>query len=349
MSQRGIQTTNIDILVEQASQQVAAEQDPLPLMANAAIHATQAGIVQQVQQIAALMRIDIVRMIAEAGSGHPGGSLSAADIMATLFFGGVLRYDPTWPTWPDRDRFILSKGHCAPVLYAALARAGFFPVEELKTLRKFGSRLQGHPDMRKLPGVEASTGSLGQGLSIAVGLAYALSLDAPPPVTAAPIPGVATAAPPPAPAYPASFRPHQVYVLLGDGECQEGQVWEAAMCAAHRRLGNLTAIIDANGLQIDGPCAQVMDLGSLDAKFTAFGWQTREVDGHNPAALLQALDPASRPPDGRPLAVVAHTVKGKGVSFMEGQAGWHGKAPTAEQAATALAEIQLSAPTGETR
>ena len=259
------------------------------------------------------MRADIVRMIAEAGSGHPGGSLSCADILAALYFGGVLEHDPENPEWEGRDRFILAKGHAAPALYAALAQAGYIPREELATLRKLGSRLQGHPDSNQVPGVEVSTGSLGQGLSIAAGAAAGLRLDG---------------------------APQTVFALLGDGECQEGQVWEAAMFAAHRKLDNLVAIVDRNGLQIDGRTCDVCDPGDLVAKFAAFGWDVDEVDGHDLDALVAVLGAAKAGRDGRPHAVIARTVKGKGVPFMENEAGWHGKAPNAEQAAEALAALE---------
>lgn len=264
------------------------------------------------------MRSDIVRMIAEAGSGHPGGSLSCADILAALYFGGVLDHDPERPDWEERDRFILAKGHAAPALYAVLAQAGYFPREELLTLRKLGTRLQGHPDSNLVPGVEVSTGSLGQGLSVAAGAAAGLKLDG---------------------------KPQSVFALLGDGECQEGQVWEAAMFAAHRNLDNLVAVVDRNCLQIDGDTADVCDPGDLAAKFQAFGWDAREVDGHDMAALVEALAAAKADRAGKPHALIARTVKGKGVSFMENQAGWHGKAPNAEQTEAALAE--LAALTGE--
>ena len=266
---------------------------------------------------AARMRADIVEMIAEAGSGHPGGSLSAADIVATLYFGGCMRHDPQQPQWPARDRFILSKGHAAPVLYAALAEAGYFGRDQLKTLRKLGSMLQGHPDCRKTPGVEVSTGSLGQGLSISAGLAAGLRGGE-----------VAETA----------VDDRTVWCLLGDGEIQEGQVWEAAMFAAHQGLNNLVAIIDHNGLQIDGACSEVMCLGTVAAKFVAFDWHAIEVDGHDIAALHDALLVAKSYAEG-PCVVIARTIKGKGVSFMEGQAGWHGKAPSADEVAIALAEI----------
>lgn len=265
----------------------------------------------KVEAVALKMRDDIVRMISAAGSGHPGGSLSATDIVATLYFGGVLRHDPANPADPSRDRFILSKGHAAPVLYAALAEAGYLPVDELESLRKLGSRLQGHPDSNKLPGVEVSTGSLGQGLSIAAGLALGLAQEG---------------------------GDRRVFALLGDGELQEGQVWEAAMFASHYGLSNLVAIVDNNNLQIDGSCSEVMCLGDVAAKFAAFGWKTVQVDGHDVEAVHAALMAAVEVDDA-PVAVVCRTVKGKGVSFMEGLAGWHGKAPDSEQTACALDEI----------
>ncbi|RDB70440.1 transketolase [Eggerthella sinensis] len=264
------------------------------------------------------MRSDIVSMIAEAGSGHPGGSLSSADILTALYFGGVLEHDPARPGWDERDRFILAKGHAAPALYAVLAQAGYFPREELLTLRKLGTRLQGHPDSNLVPGVEVSTGSLGQGLSVAAGIAAGLKLDG---------------------------KTQSVFALLGDGECQEGQVWEAAMFAAHRGLDNLVAIVDRNCLQIDGNTADVCDPGDLAAKFSAFGWTAVEVDGHDIPALVEALAAAKADRAAKPHALIARTVKGKGVSFMENQAGWHGKAPNAEQTEAALAE--LAALTGE--
>ncbi len=258
------------------------------------------------------MRRDIVQMIAEAGSGHPGGSLSCADILCALYFGGVLEHDPADPHKEGRDRFFLAKGHAAPALYAALAHAGYFPREELMTLRKFGTRLQGHPDSSLVPGVEVSTGSLGQGLSIAAGCAAGLDL---------------------------SGQEGAVFALLGDGECEEGQVWEAAMFAAHRKLGRLTAIVDRNNLQIDGRTSEVCDPGDLGAKFAAFGWDVKEVDGHDIAGLVDVLSACKADRAGAPHAVIAHTVKGKGVSFMEDKAGWHGKAPNVEELEAALAEL----------
>ncbi len=266
----------------------------------------------ELERCANEMRRDIVRMIAEAGSGHPGGSLSCIDILCALYMGGVLEHDPAEPRKAGRDWFFLAKGHAAPALYTVLAHAGYFPREELTTLRKLGSRLQGHPDSSLVPGVEVSTGSLGQGLSIAAGCAAGLALD-----------GQAGA----------------VFALLGDGECEEGQVWEAAMFAAHRGLDGLTAIVDRNNLQIDGRTSEVCDPGDLSAKFAAFGWDVREADGHDIAGMVDVLSACKADRSGRPHAVIAHTVKGKGVSFMEDQAGWHGKAPNAEELEAALAEL----------
>jgi transketolase len=283
----------------------------------------------ETERRAAEMRCDILKMITLAGSGHPGGSLSAADIVATLFFGDVLRYRPDEPDWPGRDRFILSKGHVAPVLYAALARAGYFELSELSTLRKFGSRLQGHPDSRKLPGVEVSAGSLGQGLSVAAGMAYGFVADA---QKGRGQDERTTGAQP----------PRRIFVLLGDGELQEGQVWEAALFAAHRELGNLIAIVDNNSLQIDGALDEVVGLGDIVAKFTAFGWKALETEGHDVSALKRAFEAASAWREG-PVVIVAHTVKGKGVSFMEDQCGWHGKALSDEQCDEALDELRLFA------
>jgi len=268
---------------------------------------------------ARLMRRDIVEMVGAAGSGHPGGSLSAVEIVASLYFG-VMKHDPARPDWPERDRFVLSKGHAAPVLYATLAEAGYFATDELATLRKLGSRLQGHPDARKTPGVEVSTGSLGQGLALANGLALALRLDA---NTAGRDAGAGP----------------QVFCLLGDGEIQEGEVWEAAMLAAHYQLDNVVAIVDLNGMQIDGPTAEVMDVGDVEAKFAAFGWHVITCDGHDLEELADAFEAARAYTDG-PAVIVADTVKGKGVSFMEGLCDWHGKAPNAEQCAQALEELQ---------
>ena len=249
-------------------------------------------------------------MLAQAKSGHPGGSLSAADVATCLFFS-KMNHDPANPKWAGRDRFVLCKGHAAPLLYALLAETGYFPKKELATLRKTGSMLQGHPDSKKTPGVEASTGSLGQGLSIANGMALGLRLD---------------------------NSKSRVYALLGDGECQEGQVWEAAMAAGHYKLDNLCAIIDVNGLQIDGATESVMTVEPVCEKFEAFGWHVIEIDGHNLSSILAALDKAEQT-KGKPTVIVARTVKGKGVSFMEHKVEFHGKAPSAEQAQQALKEL----------
>jgi transketolase len=256
------------------------------------------------------MRRDIVEMVGGAGSGHPGGSLSAVEIVATLY-GSVMKHDPSNPALPDRDRFVLSKGHAAPVLYAALAEHGYMPREELATLRKLGSRLQGHPDMRKLPGVEVSTGSLGQGLALANGMALALRLQ--------------------------GMLDPTVFCLLGDGELQEGEVWEAAMLAANYRLSNLVAVVDLNGLQIDGPTCDVMDLGNVPEKFAAFGWTVITCDGHSVYELIDSFSKAKA--TAGPAVIVARTMKGRGVSFMENLCDWHGKAPNAEECAAALAEL----------
>ncbi|MGE5403349.1 MAG: transketolase [Candidatus Saccharibacteria bacterium] len=266
--------------------------------------------IEIVREKANKLRQDIILMLTEAGSGHPGGSLSAVDIMACLYFW-EMKYDAGRPNWPDRDRFVLSKGHAAPLLYAVLAESGFFPREELFSLRKLGSPLQGHPDMRKLAGVEASTGSLGQGIGWAVGMALAARLDQ---------------------------RESRVYTLLGDGEIEEGIVWEATMAAAHYKLENLVAIVDCNGLQIDGPVTRVMSPEPVAYKFRAFGWHVEEINGHDLQAIMKALDQA-RQNTGGPTAIVARTVKGKGVSFMENQVDWHGKAPSRDDAERALAEL----------
>jgi transketolase len=256
------------------------------------------------------LRVEILKMLTEAGSGHTGGSLSAADIVTALYFY-KMNHKPDNPAWKDRDRFILSKGHAAPVLYAALALSGYFEKSLLKTLRKVGSPLQGHPCSKKLPGVEISTGSLGQGLSIANGMALGLKIDG------------------------SSSR---VYCLLGDGETQEGQVWEAAMTAAHYKLDNLCAIIDNNGLQIDGHCCNVMCIEPLVKKWEAFGWNVIDINGHNMDAIVKALD-AAETVKAKPTMIVARTIKGKGVSFFEGKVEYHGLAPTPEELEKALKEL----------
>jgi len=263
--------------------------------------------IEELQSKARTIRRHIVEMVAEAGSGHPGGSLSSADIVTALYFN-VMNIDPKKPDWPDRDRFILSKGHAAPVLYASLAEKGFFSKEELLKLRKTGSILQGHPDMKVTPGLDMTTGSLGQGLSAANGMALSAKLD---------------------------NKNYRVYVVMGDGEMEEGQIWEAAMAAAHYKLDNLTAFVDHNGLQIDGPITQVMSPESIQEKFKAFGWNVIDIDGHDMKQILEAVEKA-KTVKGKPTVIVAKTVKGKGVPFMENQVGWHGKAPTLEQTKEAL-------------
>ena len=265
---------------------------------------------EDIKDIATQMRKDIIEMLAEAHSGHPGGSLSICDVMAVLYFD-KMNIDPKNPTWPDRDRLVLSKGHAAPTLYAALAERGYFPREELKGLRKIDSPLQGHPNMNDTPGVDASSGSLGQGLAQANGMALAGRLDG---------------------------KDYYVYCIMGDGEIQEGEVWEAAMAASHYKLNHVIAFIDDNNLQIDGTTDEVMTVRPIDEKFKAFGWSTMVIDGHNYQAISDAIDEAKKSED-KPTCIVCKTIKGKGVSFMEDQVGWHGKAPNAEQTAQALAEL----------
>lgn len=266
--------------------------------------------VNQLREIARQVRLDIVEMLYRAGSGHTGGSLSAADILVTLFFG-KMRLKFRDPKAPWRDYFVLSKGHAAPALYAVLARLGYFSRDELFTLRRFGSSLQGHPDSGLTPGVEVPTGSLGQGLSVANGLALALRLNG---------------------------TEQKVYVLLGDGEVQEGQIWEAAMTASHYRLDNLTAILDRNRLQIDGRTKDVMSIEPLARKWEAFGWHIAEIDGHNHQEILDSLN-ACEQVRGRPSIIIARTVKGKGVSIFEGQVKYHGVTPTKEEYEQALKEL----------
>jgi len=265
----------------------------------------------RLEEIAREVRWDIVRMIGLAQSGHPGGSLSCADILVCLYFR-TMNHDPKKPDWRYRDRFVLSKGHAAPALYAVLARSGYFDREELWNLRHLGSLLQGHPDRLKTPGVEISTGSLGQGLAAACGMALGLRMD-----------GI----------------PARIYALVGAGERQEGGSWGAAMLAGHHCLDNLTAILDHNGLQIDGSCCEVVSLGDVAAKWRSFGWEVEEVDGHDVIAVCRALERAEGVSE-RPCMIIAHTVKGKGVSFMENNVDFHGKAPTPEEMERALKEIE---------
>lgn len=265
----------------------------------------------ELEKKARILRRHIITMTTRAGSGHPSSSLSAVEILVALYFGGVLRYDPSRPDWPERDRFILSKGHGCPALYAALAEAGYFPVQWLDRLRQLGSPLEGHPNMLALPGIEASTGSLGQGLSIALGHALAARLD-----------GLG----------------YRVYALLGDGECDEGQVWEAAMAASHFGADNLTAIVDYNKYQQTGPVEKVMDFRPLDAKWRAFRWHVVEVNGHDLHAVLSALEEVKGIRE-QPQVIIAHTVKGKGVSALERDYTWHGRALPPEEAERALEEV----------
>ena len=265
---------------------------------------------KQLEITACKVRLGVIEAVYSANSGHPGGSLSASDVFTWLYFK-EMNVDPANPKWEGRDRFVLSKGHCAPGLYSVLAQRGFFPVEDLKTLRKIGSYLQGHPNMNLTPGVDMSTGSLGQGISTAVGMAMGAKRQG---------------------------KGVRVYTLLGDGETQEGQVWEALMCAAHYKLDNFLAIIDNNNLQIDGAIDKVMSPYPFDKKLEAFGLYTQVVDGHDFDALAEAFANA-RAEKGRPSAIVLKTTKGKGVSFMENNAGWHGKAPNEEQYNIAVAEL----------
>lgn len=273
---------------------------------------THTADIESLGRIAIELRVDIIRMLAEAGSGHPGGSLSEIDMLVCLYFGGVLRYRPDQPDWPDRDRFVLSKGHATPGLYSTLARAGFFDRELLSTFRKLGSILQGHPDRTRIPGVELSAGSLGQGLSAAAGMAFAARLD---------------------------DADWHTFCMVGDGESQSGHVWEAIMFAGNYRLDNLTMIVDYNQVQQTGLVREIQDLEPLADKLRAFKWNVIEIDGHDLAACLDALHLA-RAHSGAPTAIVSHTKKGKGVSWMELDFNWHGKAPTAEEAERAIAEIE---------
>ncbi len=269
----------------------------------------------QMRKVAQRLRRHIINMTADAGSGHPGGCLSAVEIVTALYFK-VLRHDPSNPAWPERDRFILSKGHAAPLLYAALAESGYFPKEELSTLRRLGSRLQGHTDRTMTPGVEMSSGALGQGLSFGIGAALASRL------------------------LPYHYR---VYVLLGDGECDEGQVWEAAMAASHFKVDNLVGIVDNNGQQLDGWNRDVMNLEPFTKKWQAFGWQVIEIDGHDLAQIIATLE-SPEPIKAQPMLIIAHTIKGKGVSFMENNLEFHGKAPSPEERNRALKELGEDAP-----
>ena len=274
--------------------------------------------VDELKRIANRIRVEIIKMIGMAGSGHPGGSLSAVELLVARYFR-VLRHDPQNPTWPDRDRFILSKGHGCPVLYATYAEAGYIDRALLATLRKLGSPLQGHPDKRMLPVLEASTGSLGQGLSIGIGMALAARLDK---------------------------NDYHTFVMIGDGESQEGQIWEAAMFAGYHKLANLTAIVDYNKQQLDDFTAKIIDLEPLPEKWASFGWNAVEIDGHDFNQVIPALEEA-RSATRKPTVIIAHTVKGKGVSFMENNIKWHGVAPKPEEVAAALKELEP--PSGRAR
>lgn len=265
------------------------------------------------QQAALKIRLGILEEVFSASSGHPGGSLSIADILSYLFFK-EMRIDPKNPQWEDRDRFVLSKGHTAPALYAALANRGYFEVSELKGFRNASSFLQGHPDMKHTPGIDMTTGSLGLGISAACGMALSGKI---------------------------SDKDYRVYAILGDGETEEGQVWEAAMFAAHYKLDNLCIFVDFNGLQIDGPIVDVIDPTPIDKKFEAFNWNVVTIDAHNFDEIEAAVE-AAKACKGKPTAIIAKSVKGKGVSFMENKVGWHGKAPNAEEYEQAVAEITAS-------
>ncbi|MFO7792692.1 MAG: transketolase [Candidatus Saliniplasma sp.] len=263
--------------------------------------------IKELEEIARKVRIHIVKSTHKAGSGHPGGSLSATDLLTTLYFH-FMNHDPNNPEWEDRDRFVLSKGHAAPALYGVLAESGYFEVDELMTLRKLGSRLQGHPDMNKTPGIDASTGSLGQGLSIGAGMALAAKIDR---------------------------KAHRVFVVCGDGEMQSGQIWEAAMFASHNKLDNLIAFLDRNNLQIDGSTNEVVSIEPIVSKWRSFGWHVIEINGHNLYEIIDALEEADEVEE-EPTMIIAHTVKGKGVPFMEGSLAFHGKAANDEQLKIAL-------------
>lgn len=264
----------------------------------------------ELESIAKKVRAHSIKMIYEAGSGHPGGSLSAVDILVALYFH-IMKHDPKKPDWADRDRFVLSKGHSAPALYAVLAESGYFPVEELSTLRKLGSRLQGHPCMRKTPGVEMSTGSLGHGLAAGNGMALAAKLDR---------------------------KLHMIYVLCGDGEMDVGETWEAAMLASHFKLDNVVMYIDRNKLQLDGPTEKIMSLEPLADKWKAFGWHVIEINGHSMKEIIHATNEA-RTIKGKPTVIICHTIKGRGVSYMEGTLHFHGKAPDEQEYKQAMKEL----------
>lgn len=267
--------------------------------------------VKELQEMARTIRTDVLTMVHKAGSGHPGGSLSMAEVTAALYFGGIMKLDPKNPDWEGRDRFILSKGHAAPVIYSALARKGFFPVEELWTLRKLGSSLQGHPHKHSTPGLDCSSGSLGQGLSIANGLAIGFKKQG---------------------------KSNRVFCMLGDGEMQEGQVWEAMMTASQQKLDNVCAILDHNLVQLDGNVPDIKDLGDIAAKWHDFGWNVIQLDGHDMEQVMAAFRLAEAY-KGKPTVLIARCIKGKGVSFMENDSNWHGAAPNKEQYEQAMREV----------
>jgi len=267
----------------------------------------------ELQKIACKVRMGIIEGVYNAKSGHPGGSLSIADLLTYLYFV-QMKVDPKNPKWEDRDRLVLSKGHCAPGLYSVLAQKGYFPEDELKSLRHIGAMLQGHPDMKHIPGVDMSSGSLGQGISAACGMALSGKL---------------------------SNKDYKVYTILGDGEIEEGQVWEAAMFASHKNLDHLVAIVDSNGLQIDGPVSEVNSPEPITDKFAAFGFEVFTMDGHDFDDIERVLDAAGKV-SGKPVAIVMKSVKGKGVSFMENQVSWHGSAPNKEQYEQAMAELEAA-------
>lgn len=264
----------------------------------------------ELKEIAQNIRVNIINMLEKSQSGHPGGSLSAVEILTALYFK-EMNIDPKNPKSKDRDRFVLSKGHATPVLYGTLAERGFFPKEELEKFRKIDSMLQGHPDMKGIPGVDMTTGSLGQGFAAANGMALAGKLDK---------------------------KDYRVYALIGDGESQEGMIWEAAMLASHYKLDNITVFLDYNGLQIDGKNKDIMNINPIDEKFQSFGWNVLTIDGHSFDEILNAIEEAKNT-KGKPTMIIANTIKGKGVSFMENQVGWHGKAPSTDEAKIAIEEI----------
>ncbi len=267
--------------------------------------------IDELKRIAFDVRKNVLKMTTAAGSGHPGGSMSATDVLVCLYFN-TMRHDPGKPDWPDRDRFVLSKGHAAPALYAVLAECGYFSKKLLPSLRKLGSPLQGHPDMKRLPGIEMSTGSLGQGISTALGMAMGCRLDG---------------------------RKNRIFCMIGDGESQEGQVWEAAMAASHNRLDNLTVVLDENRLQIDGSTDDIMNVSNQRARWKAFGWDTHVINGHDYNAILKALHRRKEP--GKPRMIVAQTVKGKGVDFMENQLKYHGAPLSKDELKKALEALQV--------